>query len=356
MKRKAYIGIDLHTNCFTCCRLVKQQEPSYETYNLTKSDLKKFICSLSKWDEIAVESTSNAAFFIKTVKHAVKKVVMVSPLHFAIIGKSNKKTDLHDSYWLAYYLSKNLLPKARLKEEIYIQLQSFIDTRTLFVRMRATLIIKTHAILVRNGYKVTRNKLSQKNSFARHVFSEKWPAHALTELHIIHEQLLLLNETIETLESKIEEVAHSLYGYENLLSIKGIGPITAATLLAAIANIHDFPSPAHLSSYFGIVPRVRQSNETKHVGRITKAGTKTGRTALVQCAWVAIKYSDYLKNHFERVKARGNAQKAIIASARKLLVIIYNTLKNDWIFDDFSQFKYHIRLQTEGNIKLASCN
>lgn len=342
MKRKYYIGVDLHTNSFTCCWLSKSAEPRYDTFNL-QTDLPRFLKLLSKWDEVAVESTANAAFFIKKIKPRVKRVVIVSPGHFAIIGKSNKKTDLHDSYWLAYYLLKDMLPKARLKGEEYIQLQSYIDTRTIFVRHRATLIVKTHSILIRNGNKVARSKLIKKNAFDKYVFSLTWQEDALEEIRIIYDEIVHLNHTIETLEEKIFELSHCLYGYENLLSIKGIGPLTGATILAAIADIRDFPSPSHLSSYFGIVPRVRRSNETQRVGRITKAGSKTGRTALVQSTWVAIKYSAYLKDHYERLKARGHPQKAIIATARKLLTIIYHTLHNDWIFDDFTKFKYHIR-------------
>lgn len=342
MKRKAHIGVDLHTNNFTCCWLHKDDPPQYETYNL-QTEFTAFLSRLSKWDEIAVESTSNAGFFIKKARPKVKKIVLVSPGQFAVIGKSNKKTDLHDSYWLAYYLSKDMLPKARLKGEEYKQLQSFIDTRTILVRSRATLLVKTHSVLVRNGYKIPRSKLGQKCAFIKYVFSLTWSEETLEELKIIYDQILHTNKMIEALETKIEEAAYSLYGYENLLSIKGIGPVTGATILAAIADIRDFPSPSHLSSYFGIVPRIRQSNETKRVGRITKAGSKTGRTALVQCTWIAIKYNEHLNSYYDRLKARGHPQKAIIATSRKLLGIIYQTLKNDWIFDDFSRFEYHIR-------------
>ena len=50
----------------------------------------------------------------------------------------------------------------------------------------------------------------------------------------------------------------------------------------------------HHRSYFGIVPRVSNSNETEHSGRIHKRGTKLGRTALVQAALIAAKYSSRL--------------------------------------------------------------
>jgi hypothetical protein len=68
-----------------------------------------------------------------------------------------------------------------------------------------------------------------------------------------------------------------------------------------------------LASYFGIVPRVANSNQTEALGRIHKRGTKLGRTALVQSALIAARYSPYLRSFYERVKARRGAGKAIIA-------------------------------------------
>jgi hypothetical protein len=93
-----------------------------------------------------------------------------------------------------------------------------------------------------------------------------------------------------------------------------------------------------MASYFGIVPRVSNSNETEHSGRIHKRGTKLGRTALVQSALIAARYSPYLKRFYEQVKARRGAGKAIIALARKFLGVIYRTLKNGWVFEDFPNF------------------
>jgi hypothetical protein len=63
------------------------------------------------------------------------------------------------------------------------------------------------------------------------------------------------------------------------------------------------------------------------------------RTTLVQCTLIAIRYSGYLNAFYRRLKERRGFGKAIIATARKLLTIIYNTLKNGWVFEDFPAFK-----------------
>jgi hypothetical protein len=58
----------------------------------------------------------------------------------------------------------------------------------------------------------------------------------------------------------------------------------------------------------------------------------------VQCSLIALKYSPYLNRYYRKIEARRGTGKAIIALARKLLGIIYRTLKNDWVFKDFPNY------------------
>jgi hypothetical protein len=58
----------------------------------------------------------------------------------------------------------------------------------------------------------------------------------------------------------------------------------------------------------------------------------------VQCALIAQRYRPYLKRYYEKVRARRGTGKVIIAMVRKLLGIIYRTLKNNWVFEDFPNY------------------
>ncbi len=73
-------------------------------------------------------------------------------------------------------------------------------------------------------------------------------------------------------------------------------------------------------------------------GETTERGDKLARTTLVQCTLIAKRYSPYLHAFYEQIKARRGTGKAIIASARKLLNTIFHTLKNNWVFEDFTTF------------------
>jgi hypothetical protein len=68
-------------------------------------------------------------------------------------------------------------------------------------------------------------------------------------------------------------------------------------------------------------------------------GNKIARTALVQSTLIAIRYSPYLRRFYDKLKVKKGSGKAIIATSRKMLGIIYLTLKNKWVFEDFSKFQ-----------------
>ena len=145
--------------------------------------------------------------------------------------------------------------------------------------------------------------------------------------------------SVDGLDRAIEAAGEKLAGFEELTSIKGIGARSAAVLLSGIGNIDDFATSDKLAAYIGIVPRVSQSNDTDNHGRLTKRGNKLMRTTLVQCTLIAIRYSGYLNSFYQKIKERRGFGKAIIATARKLLKIIYDTLRNGWVFEYFTKFK-----------------
>lgn len=334
----AYLGVDLHTTSFTVCRLEANGSESFATYQLAAADLERFCAGLDADDEIAIEATGNSAWFRDQVLPCVGRVVVVNPKQFQVIRKSVKKTDRNDARALAVFLSKDMLPETRAKSVAESELASLTQTRDLLVKQRTRLLNKIHAVFVRHGIKVRKEGLGSKRALEKLEIG-RFSALEQVELAVVRDQALSLTAAIARLDKEIETAAKKLDGYEGLVSIKGIGPRSAAVFLSAIGNVADFDDADKLAAYFGIVPRVSQSNETDNRGRITKRGNKLARTTLVQSTLIAIRYSGYLNAFYRRIKERRGAGKAIIATARKLLTIIFDTLKNGWVFEDFPNFK-----------------
>jgi transposase len=334
-KKMSYLGVDLHTNSFTVCRQTKQDKRKFMTFALSEID--KFVKTLRKRDELAVEATGNTSWFVEQIHQRVKKVVVVDPNKFKVIRKSVKKTDKNDAKTLAYFLSKDMLPEARMKTKENAQLHSLATTRDKLVRQRTALINKIHNVLNSEGVKFKKETLGTEKGL-KAVFSYDWDEVVQIELEVLAEQIRHLKDSIKKLDEQISDKGKGLNGHDNLVSIKGIGSNSATILMSVIGDINDFATPGKLAAYFGIVPRVRDSNETVHHGRITKHGSKLARTTLVQCTLAAKRYSPYLKKYYDRIKSHRGSGKAIIATARKLLNIIFDTLKNDWVFEDFPNF------------------
>ncbi len=335
MESKRYIGIDLHRNCFTACIRLENGREYLKEWKL--EDLGRFTAKLRSTDQVAVEVTGNTRLFYDAVAPHVERVVAVNPNQFKVITHSVKKTDSNDARNLALYLAKDLLPEVRMKDKTRAQIASLTQTRDSMVKLRTALKNKVNNICSAHGINLNKESLGTEKGL-NVVLAMPFDLLVKLELRVIVDQIRSLNKSIAELEEAIGKEGQKLQGHKSLTSIKGIGGLSGGILLSIIGNIDDLADEGKLAAYFGIVPRVSISNETEHSGRITKRGTKLGRTTLIQCALIAQRYNPHLKDYYDRMKSRRGTGKATVALARKFLGIIYRTLKNRWVFADFPNF------------------
>jgi transposase len=322
---KRYLGVDLHRTQFVVCTRLENGEQEVQQWRI--SELPKFVEQLQSEDQIAVEAMGTTARFYDAVVGRVARVVVVNPHQFKVISESVKKTDRNDAQALALYLAKDLLPEVRMKPKQNRELMHLAETRDLLVKQRSALKGKINNLLAMQGIELKREALSSKIALER-VLASPVSGMVQLELRVLVEQIRSLSESIAELDERLEEEGQQLPGYENLTSIKGIGSL----------KISDFADENKLAAYLGLVPRIENSNESERSGRITKQGNKLARTALVQCGLVAKRYSPYLNQFYQRIKQRRGGGKAKIALARKLVKIVFDTLKNQWVFEDFPSF------------------
>jgi transposase len=132
-------------------------------------------------------------------------------------------------------------------------------------------------------------------------------------------QIHFLEETMLTLAVQDERVVR-------LLHLPGVGLITAMTLLAAIGDISRFPEAKNLVGYAGLGARVHDSGQSHRTGRITKAGRRDIRAAMIEVAHTAARTHPYWQAELARLEPRLGKNKAIVAIARKLLVAVWHIL------------------------------
>ena len=112
------------------------------------------------------------------------------------------------------------------------------------------------------------------------------------------------------------------------MTIPGLGAITAMLMIAEIEDIARFKSYRHLASYAGLVPRLDASADKQRIGSITKQGSPYLRTALVEAAQASTRTKSRLNIFFRRRIVRAGYQKAIVATAHKIIKYAYYILRN----------------------------
>jgi len=133
--------------------------------------------------------------------------------------------------------------------------------------------------------------------------------------------------------------AASIDAVQRLMTIPGIGLLVATTIYAWVGDVGRFPTAKTLAAYAGLVPTVRQSGGTVHVGGITKQGAPAMRAALVQASHVLLARcrgaeAAPLQAIGLRIRgSRGRRKIAVVAPARHLLRIGYYILRDGTTYD-----------------------
>jgi transposase len=153
----------------------------------------------------------------------------------------------------------------------------------------------------------------------------------LKQLASLRNQLTQIHKQIRRL-AKTEKYEQSVF---NLLSIPGIGLISAMTWIVELVDIHRFRSVDKLCGYVGLVPREYSSGDKVHFGSLDKRGNKSLRKTLIQNAWSAIRSDPMLSHRYVELCGRMNANKAIIRIARMLLKRIRFVLVNNQKYQPF---------------------
>jgi len=159
---------------------------------------------------------------------------------------------------------------------------------------------------------------------------------------MIHNHLDFVNETIHTLDTKLDELVAP---YENAITLlctnPGIDRTSAITILSEIStDMNQFNSSKRLCCWAGLTPSGNESANKKKSVRITRAGVYL-KPALVQCAHAAVKSTTapYYKTKYERIAKRRGKKRAIIAIARMILTAIYHMLTTGETWNPCDLFK-----------------
>lgn len=360
---KRYCGLDVHKDSVFMCIIDEFGFKKEHKFSTLTSDLLLLRESLldSGVRYVAMESTSIYWIFIWRILVDHFDVKLVNPLFIKQLP--GRKSDVRDAHWIAIVLMKGLvcgsyvpsqaIQSLRQYERCYSRLnrkivdcEQFIDLQLQRCNIRFSNYISD--IGSQAMRKVLKSIIAGKTTSAELLAC----AHTRTKnkhgISVIQESLngvfeqvdidmiKLLVEELEMYERHQEECLMNMARICNesyadpislLVTIPGIRQQSAMTILAELGNdLSAFKTSSSLVGWAGLRPRNEES-AGKIKSRKTMHGNKFLRVILVQCAWAASRTKkSRLGIKYQELKKRMSPQKALVAIARKLLVIIWNVL------------------------------
>jgi len=328
-----YCGVDLHKK-FSYITTMDKEGKYKEQKKVINDELPHYFDSLSEDTKVAVEATSNWYNFYELIEDKVSSVDLAHPLKTRAIAEAKVKTDKVDSTILAHLLRTDLLPTSYIPPKEVRDTRELLRYRASLVRLRTQIKNKIHAILLKNGISHPFSDLFGKGGLK---FLKELPLREAYKVPLegYIQALENLSFLIKEISKHIDTLANKDDNVKLLMTIPGIGAYSAMLIMSEIGDIARFHSKKHLSSYAGLVPSTRSSaNKIRH-GHITTGGSKWLRWILIEAAQKAYLYKGPLYSFYQRIRYKKGYQKAVVALARKISIIIYYILKNKVTFQYF---------------------
>ena len=324
-----YTGIDLHKKTSFLTTIDEDGTIIYRDNlrNIEELILDYFI-KLEDETKIVIESTASWYWIYDLLTGNGFDVVISNPLKTKAIAAAKIKNDKVDSHMLAQLLRTNLIATVHVSSLETRKLKELMKHRTRLVRDSTRNKNRIHMLLMKNNIQPPVSDLFGKKGLK---FITEAP---LPEYHRKQAETYLLlytqlKEQVDSLTKKIRRIANKNPMAQLLMTIPGIGYIISMYIVAEIEDISRFPSYRNLASYAGLVPSLNASGGKERRGKITKQGSPYLRTALIEAAQVIPRMKKSKLNVFYRKRiVRAGYQKAIVATAHKILQYAYYVLKN----------------------------
>jgi transposase len=324
-----YIGLDLHKAYVVGCEWQPDAEASHQEthfrYPTTPEGWSRLWAHLGGDAIVAIEVTGNAFEVYDTWLPHAREVVVANPLEMRRLG-SGKHTDKGDAARLAKMLAMGVLPTVWVPPPSVRAVRRLLAGRERLLSMRTAAINQLKAIGRRHG-----------------LVWGRWDPHdprlaTLTQTVEADEAVLgeAARRQVAALDTSLRDVEGEILGrlkddpaFRHLLTIPGVGPITAATIWAAIGDPRRFRTAKPGARYAGLDPPGMPSGERDQRGRISQKGSRQLRTVLVEAAHVVSRHdAGPLGTWYARVAPAKGRNKSTIALARKLLVLAWKLMLN----------------------------
>jgi transposase len=279
---------------------------------------------------IGLEAGPLSQWLYAAMKQASLAVELLETRHVSDAFKAMPvKSDRNDARNIAQLMRLGWFRPVHCKSMNAQEIRAMLTARKLIQSKLQDIENSLRGTLRGFGLKVGK---TTKRSFASRI-SELVVGHPVLETiaaAMLAVHMVLLRE-FNSLEKRVRVMSLLDTKARLLMSTPAVGPIISLTYASAIDDPSRFTSSKRAGPLFGLTPKKHQSGETDYSGRISKLGDASVREALYEAAHIIltkpIKRCSALKSWAMRIARRAGMNKAKVALARKLAVIMLRMLK-----------------------------
>ncbi len=355
-------GFDVHKKTVKACVFTPEGKET-RTYGTMTAEVLEAIDWLKARGvtHVAMESTG---VYWKPIYNLLEssgfEILVVNAQHVKAVP--GRKTDVKDAEWLVELLRHGLLRGSYVPSRPQRELRELVRYRRSLVEERAREANRVHKVLEGANIKLTsvaadvlgksgramleamvaggddpqaladlaHGRLKSKRSELERALEGRLNAH---QRLMLREQMSHIDELDARIERLSQEIAERMRPFEEALqrldTIPGVGRTVAEVAIAEIGvDISRFPTADHIASWAKVCPGNNESAGKRKSGR-TGHGNRWLRSALLEAARAAARTRNtYLSAQYHRIAARRGANRAALAVAHTILVIMYHILKN----------------------------
>lgn len=288
----AFIGVDLSKSVFQIHgatidgRVVLKQRVGRDVFAKTMATIPS-AC-------VGMEACASSHYWSRRLEELGHTVRLINPAFVKPYVKS-QKNDAHDAEAICEALSRPSMRFVPRKSLLQQDLQAQHRVRARLVKERTALVNQIRGLLGEYGIVVARGIHKLRKSLTSLCESPELTPRAKTLFRELNDEFRHLDARIAAKDHDINGFAQADESCRRLLTMPGIGPMTATALVMSVGNGADFKNGRHMAAYLGLVPRQHSSGGHDRLGRITKRGDRYTRTLLIHGARCIATRADRLR-------------------------------------------------------------
>jgi transposase len=303
---------------------------------LTRHALGPFLAQLPPVT-IGMEACGGAHYWARQLRHQGHEVKLMAPQFVKPYVKSNKN-DMRDAEAIAEAVTRPTMRFVPIKDVAQHDIQALHRVRERLIGARTALINEVHGLMQEYGIVLPKGVAKFRQAVVEKLEAEKDKLTPLSQEMFgkLVEEFAALEKQLAYYQEKLEALATTHPESQRLMTIPGIGPITATALVAAVGDVGVFKNGRQFAAWLGLVPKQHSTGGQSLLLGISKRGDSYLRKLLIHGAratlrWVKLQ-TDSRSQWIRGLLARRGWNRTAVAVANKNARIVWALLSRGGVY------------------------